>query len=165
MFDKERKDLVVMDFGLARMTVVGSARDTQSGVVIGTPAYMSPEQARGDCKGRWPGGRHLLARHHHVRTADRVAAIPGHRTRSHRPDSLLLEAEPPLRPPVERKPNPLKPPASRTALEKDPRKRFASMKEFAAAIDGYLRQPGSSTAETAKAGRDNPKHRDHRRRG
>jgi serine/threonine-protein kinase len=38
---------VVMDFGLARETTVG-AGITESGVPVGTPAYMSPEQARGD---------------------------------------------------------------------------------------------------------------------
>src|SRR5262249_54041586 len=50
MFDRERKDIVVMDFGLARGPRLGDARATQSGVVMGTPAYMSPEQARGESK-------------------------------------------------------------------------------------------------------------------
>src|SRR5262249_25731210 len=56
MFDKERKDLVVMDFGLARKQVAGAVRDTQTGIVMGTPAYMSPEQARGDAKDVGPEG-------------------------------------------------------------------------------------------------------------
>jgi hypothetical protein len=38
---------VVMDFGLARETTV-EAGITESGALLGTPAYMSPEQARGD---------------------------------------------------------------------------------------------------------------------
>jgi len=38
---------IVMDFGLARETT-SDARITESGMPLGTPAYMSPEQARGD---------------------------------------------------------------------------------------------------------------------
>jgi serine/threonine-protein kinase len=38
---------VVMDFGLARETTVETGL-TRSGALLGTPSYMSPEQARGD---------------------------------------------------------------------------------------------------------------------
>src|SRR5688500_20282513 len=56
-----RKDdglVKVLDFGLAKMSVLRSAtmdpeadtqlRNTAPGVVMGTAAYMSPEQARGE---------------------------------------------------------------------------------------------------------------------
>ena len=42
---------VIMDFGLARLsTVTRSAAATQAGTILGSPAYMSPEQAIGDVK-------------------------------------------------------------------------------------------------------------------
>ncbi|HEY2744383.1 MAG TPA: serine/threonine-protein kinase, partial [Polyangia bacterium] len=40
---------IVMDFGLAREATI-EAGLTESGALIGTPAYMSPEQARGDLR-------------------------------------------------------------------------------------------------------------------
>ncbi len=44
-----RPDLIkVVDFGIARSMTVPSEYETMPGTVMGTPAYMSPEQARGD---------------------------------------------------------------------------------------------------------------------
>jgi Protein kinase domain len=43
-----RGEPIVMDFGLARRDRQGEAQLTHAGVVLGTPAFMPPEQIRGD---------------------------------------------------------------------------------------------------------------------
>ncbi len=49
-----RKEPVVMDFGLARRVNKEDERLTRTGAVLGTPAYMPPEQVAGDVKAMGP---------------------------------------------------------------------------------------------------------------
>jgi formylglycine-generating enzyme required for sulfatase activity len=46
---------VIMDFGVARDHKAGDARLTPSGTMLGTPAYLAPEQLTGDLESMGPG--------------------------------------------------------------------------------------------------------------
>ena len=73
----------VLDFGLARVVDHaggraidhGSISNTVPGTVLGTAAYMSPEQAQGDQAG--PGSRYLRARRRALRDGRRAPAVRG----------------------------------------------------------------------------------------
>src|SRR5207302_3237225 len=48
----------VIDFGISKAAEAGNANLTKTGMIMSTPSYMSPEQARGDTR---DGGADLTA--------------------------------------------------------------------------------------------------------
>ena len=70
----------LLDFGLAKVlrfedvsTFATVTATTEAGMILGTPAYMSPEQARGQASGQ--SNRHMGIRLSAVRIAHRLAGI------------------------------------------------------------------------------------------
>ncbi len=83
---------LVADFGIAQAVEQGRGGLTETGLALGTPVYMAPEQASGRAGG-WPLG-HLRTGLRSVRDAGRGAALHrshpagAHREAPHRPCSL-----------------------------------------------------------------------------
>jgi serine/threonine protein kinase len=136
LIDK-RGEPIIMDFGLARCIRPGDERLTQEGTVLGTPAYMPPEQVSGDVEAMGPASDiytlgvilyELLASRLPFQ-GDPMSLYP----------KILLE-EPP--PPSQFRPD-LDPQLEATclkALAKSPQDRHASMGQFAAALHDYLKR-------------------------
>jgi predicted Ser/Thr protein kinase len=140
---------IIMDFGLAHRGESGDVRLTQQGTVIGTPAYMAPEQARGAIDQMGPScdiyslgvilyelltGRLPFSGDTFTLLAQLMVDDPPPPS-SHRPDSDdRIEA------------------ICLKAIAKKPADRHASMAEFAAALTDYLK----STDQTLPPGAPPP---------
>src|SRR5687767_2211927 len=129
----EREPLV-MDFGIAlAVSKAGGSRVTQAGISLGTPQYMSPEQATGDRPIDARSDIYSLG----AVTYELIAGEPPHTGSSvqsimakvitDRPESLRAQRET-VPPHVEE--------AVMRALAKLPADRFASAADFVAAISG-----------------------------
>jgi TolB-like protein len=123
---------VVADFGIARaIDVAGGTRLTSTGVVVGTPAYMSPEQATGDpLDGRTD--QYALG----CVLYEMLAGEPPHQAPTAQAMVAKRLAEPP---PSIRVTRDQVPPAVdqalRSALARNPADRFPSVTEFLRAIE------------------------------
>jgi tetratricopeptide (TPR) repeat protein len=130
----------IVDFGLASMQSAGPV--TESGVPLGTPAYMSPEQALGQPAGPrsdiWALGVVLceMLTRRRAFQAESIPAILFNVVHGELPD--LDSIPPPVRAVVER------------ALARDPEQRFQTMAEFLAALEA-LAGLGPAAALTAPA--------------
>jgi predicted Ser/Thr protein kinase len=127
---------ILMDFGLARRD--GDARLTASGAALGTPAYMPPEQVRGDAHADGPRSD--------VYSLGVILyeLLAGRRPFEGPPLSVLalvLTQDPP--PPSAYRPglDPRLAAICLKAMAKDPAARYASMGELAAALADALGAP------------------------
>ena len=142
---------LVADFGIAlAVQQAGGSRMTQTGMSLGTPAYMSPEQAMGE---REIGARsdvYALG----AMTYEMLAGEPPFTG----PNSqaivakVLTEQPPPLRPK-----RPTVPPAAEaailTALQKLPADRWGTAREFSDALTGAGSRSGSAPTVPMAAAR------------
>jgi predicted Ser/Thr protein kinase len=129
---------IVMDFGLARRGDSSDVRLTQQGAVLGTPAYVSPEQAKGAVEQVGPACDiyslgvilYELLTHRLPFTGDTFSVLA---------QVLVEEPPPPSRhcPDIEEKIEAI----CLKAMAKQPAQRYATMADFAAALTDYLRNP------------------------
>ena len=66
---------IITDFGLVRWLEGDDPELTRSGMVVGTPHYMAPEQIEGDTNSCWAGQRHLQPGRDPLRALIRPAAF------------------------------------------------------------------------------------------
>ena len=136
---------VVMDFGLAKQVLQPDQKLTQAGSMLGTPAYMPPEQVNGDLERMGPASDvySLGVIFYELLTGQLpfegpMAAVLGQ----------ILYSEPPWPSALVPGLNPALDGICRQAMAKVSTERYPSMKAFAAALMGYLR----STPATDGAG-------------
>ena len=147
IIDEETGRAMVTDFGIARaLTDSGDSRLTATGMAIGTPAYMSPEQSAGD---RAIDGRSDLYSLGVVGYQMLCGQTPF--VASNTPSMLVKHlSEKPI--PVDERWPDLPPDLSRAVmmcLEKDPADRFPNAAAFAVALSGGAMPTLATRAEPA----------------
>ncbi len=126
----------ILDFGIAKMADPGSGSATQSGMVVGTPEYLSPEQATGSAIDARADlytvgliGWRMLAGRHPFKAGDARGL-------------LMMQATQPVPPLAEVRADlaayPLLLAAIARACQKDPAARYQSAAEFKADLGAVL---------------------------
>ena len=144
LIDRASGRPMVTDFGIAR-AAQGETRLTAPGVAVGTPAYMSPEQAlgereldgRSDLYSLAVVGYHMLAGETPFKAANTPAMLVKHATERPRP---MRERRPDV-------PSYLAVAIDR-ALAKRPEDRWTDAAEFRDALDGALASARSRGSES-----------------
>jgi WD40 repeat protein/tetratricopeptide (TPR) repeat protein/predicted Ser/Thr protein kinase len=141
----------VTDFGLAKRLDGGAALQTQSGVIVGTPPYMAPEQAAGKSKETGP------ATDVYALGAILYETLTGRPPfRAETPLETLLQVQ--FQEPVP--PSRLQPKVPRDlgtvclkCLEKEPRRRYASAGDLADDLQRFLEDKPVRARPVGQAGR------------
>jgi serine/threonine-protein kinase len=133
MLEGKARRVLVMDFGIAKvMDAAGDSTLTSTGTIVGTPHYMSPEQASGDPRIDARTDQYSLAVvGYHMLTG----AVPfeGESTRQVL-FKQMMETPRSMRELVPEVPAALMEAVSK-AMSKEAAQRFASMEEFATAVE------------------------------
>ena len=139
MLEGRDKRVLLMDFGIAKIVGAATGEDgdpaealTTTGIIIGTPQYMSPEQACGDKTIDARTDQYSLAVVAY-RMLSGVLPFEGESTRAVLYKQLVADPTP-ITEKVPDLPAPLAT-AIQRAMAKEPAERFPSMREFGAMLD------------------------------
>jgi serine/threonine protein kinase len=152
---------VIIDFGLARRFGKGDPRLTDSGMMLGTPAYMPPEQVDGRVADMGPCcDVYSLG----VILYELLAGRPPYLGTLLQIIAQVSQGSP--RPPSAHRPglDPRLEAICLKAMARESTERYATMDELAAVLDGYLRsrgpsdppKPGGPSASTTPTADDAP---------
>jgi serine/threonine-protein kinase len=157
MLESKTGRVLLMDFGIAKaMDTAGDDRITGTGVVIGTPQYMSPEQAMGSQSPDPRSDQYSLAVVGY-QMASGTVPFEGENVREVIARQMLEE---PI--PLSRWVPDIPPAMSRAlhqALNKDPTKRFASIDAFSRSLQGEVVAPAEGGRVAPRASKFNIPHR------